>query len=263
MKKPLRHSAERVKRIEQKIAKAPSFFSRHLNQLGLLSPDWNAHRDYVSYNHFFRKPLRIFFGSQSGSSWWQHVRGKGFVASTILEVLSMIPCSPKKPLEILEDGPGKGRFIQTLRRKLIENRVPVKTTAVAIHHIPELERLKESGELDALVVPKSASLGLPGAEFFVPDRPLDAIFSMFGSIHYTLPELRKDHLLKYAHALKPGGIMFAGFDTFTDVKKEPFPDIERSFAKQGFKAKFFNLHFGGRVFPDTILLVQRLPHSRP
>ena len=114
--------------------------------------------------------------------------------------------------------------------------------------VNDLISLEKKREIDEVV--------LGPAENFIPEKPFDAIISLFGSIHYTLSSLRKEHLLKFAYSLKKGGLMLIGFEPL----EEPFSTamrkgIERSFAKRGFEAEFFLTK--DSILPYWILFVKR------
>lgn len=107
-----------------------------------------------------------------------------------------------RPLEILEDGPGRGNFLLELHYRLKKEGIRKRITAWAYAPNENLRILQEAGVINEL------QTGF--AERHVP-APVDAIFSVHGSVSYTSQIARKDHFLKLVHALRPGGFMCLAF----------------------------------------------------
>jgi len=199
---------------------------------GILSMlGWGSNRGYGSYNGIFSPGLR-----QIG------------LGNNIVEAISNIPRRRNKPITILEDGPGKGRFLIELRKKLIGLKIPLRITAVTPHHLKRLRGLKRRGVLDELVESYN--------EDHLPKEQADVVVSLLGSINYSVPQLRKSLLLKQATTLRKGGLMMVGF-AFSDssdsirhgLSESPSENrrmplakemegIEKALAKRGFTAKF-------------------------
>ncbi|MDO8627674.1 MAG: class I SAM-dependent methyltransferase [Candidatus Diapherotrites archaeon] len=254
-----------AERIRTKLKKPEVFEKLEHRHLQLLNEakGWNTGRDFhACYNPFFSIGLR-----------------KIGLGKNLIDILSRIPRQKKQPLKILEDGPGEGIFLTELKEQLGIKGIISQTTALAMHHMIELQQLKILGELDK-IIKKST-------EEFIPEEQYHAIFSVYGGISYTLQELRKDIILKFAHSLVKGGVLMIGFDFYTSggtnagisrglsenpqlrrarskkereiyekdkgifaplifqenlltIEKE-MEGIEKAFAKQGFKAKFVPL----------------------
>ncbi len=219
------------------------------------------YRDLWHYDTFFSAGLR-----------------KMGLGNDIADAVSRIPRGRKKPLDVLEDGPGSGIFLGEFKEYLKEKGIDTHTTGVDFHYADTLKQMQKYGKIDKVVH------GI--AEFFTPEKRYHAIFSMMGSVHYTINAFRKDQLLKFASALRKGGIMMVGFQIgnakepgaflrmdITDglspkpkenrrmpIEKE-MEGIEKAFVKRGYAAKFlkFDEKIGARYnLPNWMLIVKRL-----
>ena len=203
---------------------------------------WKAERGFLHYNTLF-------------SSGLQSMRlGRG-----LIEALVRIPRGKGRPLEVLEDGPGIGIFLSELKFFMNAEGVKTVTTGVGVHHVKELKEAEKEGKIDKVV----RMFG----EFYLPRKPVHAIFSVNGSILYTTGALRKDTLLKFASALRKGGVMMVGFEFVekrtpksylsqvmdTGFSENPIEErrmpiekemrgIERALQKRGFRAQFHPIH---------------------
>ncbi|MBU2099905.1 hypothetical protein KKG83_05875 [Candidatus Micrarchaeota archaeon] len=216
-KKGSAYYAERVKR---KINERKQAFLSHLQpKLGQESL-W---RQFSKNYFFYDKCFKIGFGR------------------SLLDVLKKLPKSKRQPLRIMEDGAGNGNCLASIKERLAKLGISTETTALSLTALPELAEKKQTGTIDNVLV------GL--AEGFVPKKPVDVIISLNGSIHTTMPHIKKDHLLKFAHSLKKGGIMLIRFAEPKGLSREPNENrrisvlneargIERAFDKRGFEAKF-------------------------
>jgi hypothetical protein len=190
----------------------------------------------------------------------------------IHEVLKDIYDKNRRPLHVVVDGGGReGIFPSALKTKLNQLNVPSNITVISLKAAKELKDAKTRGEFDVLREGE--------AEFFVPEQKIDVVISLFDSIHYTMDELRKSHILKYAYSLNKGGIMMVGFG-FQDHRSvlprkrlpaEPVPEeeliaerkgIKRAFKKKGFEAEFYDNVFpvmrGVPTMPRFVLVVKRI-----
>lgn len=194
---------------------------------------WGVHRRFSDYDALFSQAT-----------------GKPLV-----NALAEIPRKNNRPLVVLDDGAGHaGNFLIRLKHKLNAKGIPSKTIAVSLEPSFSLKEARKMNEIDLLRrVP---------AEFFVPKEPVDAIFSLYGSVHWTLNSLRKTHLLKYAFSLRKGGIMLVGFSPLHETSPKFFSGIEKAFAKKGFKAEikkiYDELYFFQFSIPSHVLFVKRL-----
>ena len=239
--------AERIN-AKQQTRKVRKKFKANLRRIERLSKIWQHSRPFDEYNAFFSIILK----------------------KDLVKALSKIPRRKGRPLEVFEEGAGKGLFLAELKQRLAEKGVPSHMTALSIHYGKELEELLKAGKIDrAVSVP---------SEKFLLEKPVDAIFSLFGPLNYSVSELRKDHLLKLAHSLRKNGLMLVGLnfkeemavpvnatpaeigyvwqrnnmailhgfsenpknDRRMKIQKE-MSGIERALRKRGFDARFYDL----------------------
>ncbi len=173
----------------------------------------------------------------------------------------------KRPVRILEDGPGFGYFIQDWIALLRKAGVKTNVSVLSLSEYPSLNGLKKEGIIQ--------ELNMGPAEKYVPKQEQDIIVSVFGSVSYALRDVQKDHLLKLAHSLSRGGVMLAGLgikphespgSSQWSFLQHPFarkvsPEeqlyaIERAFAKRGLVAKFFTFENSDNM-PNHLLVVRR------
>ena len=212
---------------------------------------WPDNRKYNKhYNAFFGEGLGKFFGKTG--------------PMTIGEAFASVPRQKNRPFVLVEDGAGKGFGLSGAVRDLEKRGVPVHSVALAYNPHPTLLKRTAIGRI------KEVSAGT--AEAWVPRQKIDGLISVFGSIHYTMPQARKDHLLKFATSLNKGGIMLVGFDEIY-LHQPGLKDNERfkanlvaSFAKRGFRAEVHPLdrrnlpRINGedKAIPHNVLIVQRI-----
>ncbi len=207
------------------------------------------------------------------------------------KLLERMAKGKKRPLRILDDGAGKGVFLVQIKQMLKRSGVSTETIAITLDAEKELVRAKQRGEVDEIAE------GL--AHKSLPSKPVDAIFSYFGSFFYGPHSLAKENLLKYAYSLAPGGIAclslevdYASFGSSEKLRKyhaslglgdheklsaeekkrvgsllykwkksemERYKgQIEKSFEKRGFKAKFHRVPDEKKGdFPRDILIIRR------
>ncbi len=186
------------------------------------------------------------------------------LGNNIADALRKIQKKNNRRLLVLEDGPGRGNFLVSLKELLTRIRVPSKTTGLSLGINFELIKRKNKGLIDELEIK-------PG-EFFVPKKQADVIISNFGSVEYVVNSIKKDHILKLAFSLRKGGIMLAGFNfvNTNNLGSIAMKEIETAFIKRGFNAKFFETskevqreQFNNA--PPYILIVHRTnkPYIKP
>ncbi len=212
------------------------------------------------------------------------LQSAGF-GSNILDALKNIPRGKNEKIVVLEDGPGVGNFLSDLKKELNTAGIPSKTVALAANHIEDLRNRLVAGEIDELHEGFS--------EDQVPkEKSIHAYFAVQSSPSYTIPQFRKDLLLKYAYALKPGGLMLIGF-TYRKSMPQPAHElmrptllsqvifgtitsklrrrkgvtfeqerrgVETAFEKRGFFARFYNTNEAesiSRKIPNWSLIVRR------
>lgn len=136
-----------------------------------------------------------------------------------------------KPLRILDDGAGNGDLLAGLKKKLNARRIKTETIGISLIRNARLLSRFENQEIDHV------HWGI--AERYVPRKPVDIIFSIFGSLYHTYKEVGKDHLLKFAYSLRPGGMMImAGIFSKQGRFRQ---NLQRAFEKRGFKAQFVHI----------------------
>ena len=250
------HARWLYERLQEKATKYKRKLQRRKGKLTKIyeEGDWTDSRTYGDYNEFFSVGLE-----QLGF-------GNGMV-----DAFRRI--APKnRPLRILEDGAGAGIDLEGIKEELSKAGIKSITTAISLHDYPLLMERQRLGKIDRVA--------FGNAELFMPEKSQDCIISMMGTLNYTISELRKDTLLKFAHSLTRGGLMMVGFHFTTKPygtyniprglsehpkagRKLPIKDemtgIEKAFAKRGFHAKFIHFEYReGTNFPEWMLIVKRL-----
>jgi len=201
---------------------------------------WTENRRLTDYDTIFVERLNQFFGT-------------GRRHTSIADYLADMTHARKRKLTILEDGVGDGViandikiFLQAPHRGVNETKQP-HITGLTLKENSRTKFWKERRKLDEV----HKNIG----EFYVPKKQVDVILSTYGSIHYTPFPLLQDHLLKFAHSLKKGGLMMAVFDPtmrlrggITNIEqwqqevnyiKINKLHIENKFARMGFKAGIY------------------------
>lgn len=226
---PAAHVKE-VRRIVRANRETIAAHAKWLRQLSK-SQDWNNHRNY-----------ELIIGM------WKGV-GVGIESRLVYRAKKN-----NGKLRIWEDGAGRGYFGGVLKEELTRKGVHAHLTATTLNkkEIVPTER----DFFDEVRAGKS--------ELFVPKAPFDFIFSTMGSMNYTPPLLRKQHLLKMAYSLGHGGQMFVAFyhhpngnqderrkaivgSLLDHPPKKPIHvgeemgAIVKAFAKRGFMARFHYL----------------------
>ena len=174
-----------------------------------------------------------------------------FSKENIVEVLRSLHKNKKRPVRILDDGAGwDGAFVAGLKQKLKEAGLKSHTIALNLNNSDELRSHVANGRIN--------EVHIGDAGRYVPDKPVDAIFSTVGSLNYFTSKASKNHLLKFAHCLRKGGILVAM--VFGEKLKSITPGylhgIEIAFGKQGFRAKIYRPNKESE--PILILMIQRI-----
>ena len=188
---------------------------------------------------------------------WEVARGvydysllfEKIIGESLLDFLTTL-AKRKKRLSILDDGAGLGRFLSGIKAELKKRQVDVDTSAVVLE-----KKQFFSEDID--------NTHIGPAQFFLPDKKYDVIFSYYGSIHYT-DELGHDtikHMLpKYANVLNHGGVLLIG-GNFIGIRTELFEQMKIAFQKQGFQITFMSNNLSSirdRGEPSDILMIRRL-----
>ena len=211
---------------------------------------WVDSREYgMHYNPFFKKGLGLFFGVKGGLD--------------LVEALKRIPGRKGRKMVVVDDGAGQGNALAGIKERLEKLGIGCEAVALAFETSPELEEKVKAGKIDRVVAGP--------AERFVPKKQVDAVVSYYGSVHYTLEDLKREHLLKFAYSLRKGGLLLVGFDSnrggrvsaeavFEERRMQRA--IVRAFEKRGFRAGVYQkpreLERSVRQkVPDFMLIVQR------
>jgi hypothetical protein len=131
----------------------------------------------------------------------------------------------KDPIKIFDDGAGQGILLDQLKRTAEKEGYKVETTGI-VKSIKEKEALKK--KVNKAIVGNTTT--------YAPKENYDYIFSTLGGYNYTIYELRKPTLLKYAYSLKKGGIALFGFHYHTEVEKEEISELLEKLNASGFRA---------------------------
>ncbi len=186
---------------------------------------WNENRKYNEYANFYKE-----------------CTGRKLISD-----LKSIYQKKRAPLKIVDDGAGNGFLLSTLKEILLKYGIPCITVAMTLKSNYFLDFYKKHGFIDRIET--------GAAEFKKPEIGADVIFSITGSVNYTLPEIRKNHVLKLAHSLGEHGFLFITFGFETDeysikggLSSKPkragidtltyFEGIRNALKKQGFESKF-------------------------
>ena len=237
--KPLRDPSAQVSRIKRWFQKNPKKWQRYLERIKEkeLRDTWGSTRGYNHfYNPFFGSGLAKFFN-------------KGLQLS-IEDALLMIQRAKGQPLRIVEDGPGKGIFLSQLKAILAKKGVKTITTGLAFRNNPELKDALKAGRIDCVENGP--------AELFVPKKPVDAIFSLCGSLYYVEQEVGVRHLLKFAYCLKKGGLLMVGGINLSEKK---ISLVKKTLERTGFKVGIYERPSEFPQYPympPDILIAQRM-----
>ncbi len=258
-------TAIRQKLRQQSIRQA---FNVHQQNLQIANKRWLKGNPPSDYNQSIGNALQLFFGHKTPLT---------------LENVAKALAPKTRPLRVLDDGAGFGLALARLKEKLQKQGIQTHTTAVVLRPHKKLSELHAKRRIDHV------HAGL--SEFFDPKKPQDLILSIRGSMLTTLPEFRKDLLLKYCHSLAKGGVLVMEFpvqqkpEEFDVLETEQDPSreletistrlsarsnaaslkpmkeemhaIEKSFSKRGFNARFIEVPPFGATKQTFVLIVQR------
>jgi len=251
----------------------PELFVRKIKRRNARNKDeWRSYlkrlakyTTHVSGNYFTRSRHRTWVQDRLYGMHYEPVFTfalKRFYKRPVYDLANELAALGKKNLTVLEDGAGQGIFLSDLRTNL--RKLGITPRLIGLHaerRNPRLFARKKIKDIDEL------NRGL--AEYFVPKKPVDVIFSLFGSIYYTPKMHEVDHILKFASSLKPGGIMLAGVDsivaaTFTrSTKREELQrliQVKKVLTPRGFKVRVYGVPphlLLGRSLPEFVLVVKR------
>ena len=211
---------------------------------------WITNRKYSThYNPFFRNGLGQFFKVKQGLD--------------IVEALKLVPGRKNRKRVVIEDGAGEGHNLAKIKELLATAGIPCEAIALSLGSDPSLKTKLANGKINKIVNGP--------AELYVPEKPVDLVISFYGSLHYTLEDLKKEHLLKFAHSLRKNGLLLTGFDSpikgkrsaaQTLYEKHKHNALVRALEKRGFKAAVYLQPKGlelmlGEKLPEYMLIVQR------
>jgi len=169
----------------------------------------------------------------------------------------------KKVIRVLDDGMGKGLFLSELKDNL-NKKFKLITTGTTIDPY-ELKRNNINKNIDNIILQDTSQFRIKNNLLtVVPEIKQDLIVSLYGAYQYTLPEIRKEVLLKNAFLLNNGGYMFIvysksnyminikdQFDILFNRKKleEPYILLKKEIEKHGFE---FHHYFSVNMFAELI-----------
>jgi|GEM_PF-1872779 len=201
---------------------------------------WDDGRNYADhYNPFFSFALSRFLHTNVTDM------AKG-VAGAIM----------KPKLHVLEDGVGRGAFLSELKPVLHTLGVRTHTTGLYVEKTnARLEKAR--AKIDEL------HRGL--AEHYIPRKKIDLFISLSGSIQETLPAHQMNHILKFASAVNPGGMMLVGLvrgrlDIGFDIM---LVRLKQTLRREGFRTEAYkipNSIIPGVTLPNYALVAQRRRH---
>ncbi|MDD4983341.1 MAG: class I SAM-dependent methyltransferase [Candidatus ainarchaeum sp.] len=223
------NTVAQVKQIRDRIREDPKLLKRFrdlsVKNREVSEDQWRKDRCFLDYNNLFKlvldEPLYGFLVRMAQG---------------------------KKKLKVLDEGAGFGLFLLDLKEMLEKEGIDTDTTAVVLKKHSLLDTYHKDGKVDHVYVGRS--------EFFLPDRNYDVIFSLYGGIHYTLSEFKKQILVKYASALNRGGVALIGADLI-GIRTPLFEQMKIAFRKRGFEIKLFTGAIRGGL-PTDILMIRRL-----
>jgi len=131
-----------------------------------------------------------------------------------------------KTIRILDEGTGKGYFLNELKKMWKEKKNPIKleTNAIVLEK-SEIEKKRGINKIYAGDIIK-----------YIPDKKFDYIFSIFGATAYSMAEIEKEILLKHLYSLKKGGIgIFSLFESRKEIIEKK--NIIDALKKRGFNAR--------------------------
>ena len=174
-----------------------------------------------------------------------------FVGGNLEDFLVKIGKRKRRPLRVFDDGAGVGFFLYELKKNLRKRGISTFTSGIVFDAHPDvIDRVKRR-EIDKIYDEKS--------EFFVPGQKQDVIFSLFGSVHYTMKEFEKEILLKYCHSLN-----YEGYALIGDFLHKKLSYVGKRNLKRKLKKLGFEITFGSEPdayyldLADDIIIIRRL-----
>lgn len=178
------------------------------------------------------------------------------VDDEIITLARKIAAKKRKPIKVLDDGAGNGRFLSELKSELKRQGIECETTAATLFANKELMKKVERKEVNRVKISSVVE--------HVPDRKYDLITSRYGGIFYQdfkTPNSRRNELLKAlllrsAYSLEKNGVALIMFNNkpirktgsalilhLTESPRKPnveeghWQGIVRSMEKRGFRIK--------------------------
>jgi hypothetical protein len=218
--------------------------------------DWNLTRTYKEYEDIFRPVLQDFVGAKSFEEYLKQRKKENQARGE------------NGAVNVREDGAGDGEFLLTLSERGRINKVRVRTTAGSLNPSQALCEKYVDGKIGRIEA---------GPAELSPFKPKtdDTLISLWGAIHYTPNELRRQLFLKHLYSLKEGAIALIGVDhrnprnswsirgnLMHDHYGKVTAEQERTrivadLKKMGFKAKFYKFKRKKTGFPNLVIAVRR------
>jgi len=144
-----------------------------------------------------------------------------------------------KEINVFDDGLGHGNFLKEMKSRIQERGVKCKTTGISLTDTIKLENKSMINKIH-----------IPNVADHLPEEKYDFIFSSFGGLYYSIPEINKEILLKYLYSLKKNGFAILITNPENNPKGEyGMKRFEIALQKRGFEL-FYE--------PDnTTLIIQR------
>ena len=251
---PKYHTKRALETISKHSKSARDYFRSLKNNT---SKNWEAQRGFENYSKVFGPFLADFLGKNKG-----HVINSRGELEHILASYFILKMK-RKNIEVLEDGAGSGIFLTELKRLLSYSDIKIKSTALNLENNKNIEIARKNRLINEVEIGNATK--------FIPKKEIDLFVSLYGSIYYMFDPAAKDHFLKFAHSLKPGGLMLVGLgykSHHSTIKQKGLlnyqmqaEQIERALEKRGFKAKFYYNPEGTAHGDPTVTLIVQKPEK--
>jgi hypothetical protein len=191
---------------EEKAEKYHRYYIKHLKKTDL-SKSWPLNRNLKRYDKFFSYSL-------------QKLR----LGNNIFDFLERSYLKKKRKVNVLDLGYGEGFFLSDLKRKLSDKKIPSNLEGLSLVDNSSINTKRNINKIT----------NKPATEQ-VLSKKYDLIVSLNSAINFELTFLKKNLILKYAYALKKGGILLVNGINTAPRSKEL---IVKHLKKQGFNAFF-------------------------
>ncbi len=174
--------------------------------------DWPINRTYLEYTQNLEHGVK------------KHKLGSNFV-----DFLKKRHLKTKESISVLELGCGEGHFLAGLKKRLNENLIPSKVEGISLVDNTTIENKKHIDRIKSIPVTEH-----------IATKKYDLIVDFYGAIYFSFSNIvnfKKEIILKYAYALKKGGVLIFNVEYMKGNSK--LPSVIAHLKKQGFKANFY------------------------